>query len=154
MKLLRCGPLNKEKPAVLDKNGKIRDISSYINDLNPQNISFTNLEKLRNINLESLPEIPSSERIGSCIANPGKFVGIGLNYSDHAAETGAKIPTEPIVFMKATSCIVGPNDVGLAILGKFVQHFGVIAVNQDYLSFPIAKITDEGIIIHCLKLAF
>ena len=110
MKLLRCGPLNKEKPAVLDKNGKIRDISSHIDDLNSQNISFTNLEKLKNINLESLPEIPSSERIGSCIANPGKFVGIGLNYSDHAAETGAKIPTEPIVFMKATSCIVGPND--------------------------------------------
>ena len=110
MKFLRCGPLNKEKPAVLDKNGKIRDISSHINDLNPQNISFINLEKLKNINLESLPEIPSSERIGSCVANPGKFVGIGLNYSDHAAETGAKIPTEPIVFMKATSCIVGPND--------------------------------------------
>jgi len=110
MKLLRCGPLNKEKPAVLDKNGKIRDISSHIKDLNPKNISFTNLEKLKNINLESLPEIPSSERIGSCITNPGKFVAIGLNYSDHAAETGAKIPTEPIVFMKATSCIVGPND--------------------------------------------
>ena len=110
MKFLRCGPLNKEKPAVLDKNGKIRDISSHINDLNPKNISFTNLEKLKKINLESLPEIPSSERIGSRIVNPGKFVGIGLNYSDHAAETGAKIPTEPIVFMKATSCIVGPND--------------------------------------------
>ena len=110
MKLLRCGSLNKEKPAVLDKNGKIRDISSHINDLNPKNISFTNLEKLKKINLESLPEIPSSERIGSCIVNPGKFVAIGLNYSDHAAETGAKIPTEPIVFMKATSCIVGPND--------------------------------------------
>ena len=110
MKLLRCGSLNKEKPAVLDKNGKIRDISSLINDLNPNNINFTNLEKLKKINLESLPEIPSSERIGSCIVNPGKFVAIGLNYSDHAAETGAKIPTEPIVFMKATSCIVGPND--------------------------------------------
>ena len=110
MKFLRCGPLNKEKPAVLDKNGKIRDISSHINDLNPKNISFANLEKLKKINLESLPEIPSSERIGSCIVNPGKFVAIGLNYSDHAAETGAKIPTEPIVFMKATSCIVGPND--------------------------------------------
>lgn len=110
MKLLRCGSLNKEKPAVLDKNGKIRDISSHINDLNPQNISFANLEKLKEINLESLPEITSAERIGSCIANPGKFVAIGLNYSDHAAETGAKIPTEPIVFMKATSCIVGPND--------------------------------------------
>ena len=110
MKLLRCGSLNKEKPAVLDKNGQIRDISFHIKDLNPKNISFTNLEKLKKINLESLPEIPSSERIGSCIANPGKFVAIGLNYSDHAAETGAKIPTEPIVFMKATSCIVGPND--------------------------------------------
>ena len=110
MKLLRCGSLNREKPAVLDKNGKIRDISSHINDLNPKNINFTNLEKLKKINLESLPEIPSSERIGSCIVNPGKFVAIGLNYSDHAAETGAKIPTEPIVFMKATSCIVGPND--------------------------------------------
>ena len=110
MKLLRCGSLNKEKSAVLDKNGKIRDISSHIKDLNPKNISFTNLEKLKKINLESLPEIPSSERIGSCIVNPGKFVAIGLNYSDHAAETGAKIPTEPIVFMKATSCIVGPND--------------------------------------------
>jgi 2-keto-4-pentenoate hydratase/2-oxohepta-3-ene-1,7-dioic acid hydratase in catechol pathway len=110
MKLLRCGSLNKEKPAVLDKNGKIRNISSHISDLNPKNISFTNLEKLKKINLESLPEIPSSERIGPCIANPGKFVAIGLNYSDHAAETGAKIPTEPIVFMKATSCIVGPND--------------------------------------------
>ena len=110
MKLLRCGSLNKEKPAVLDKNGKIRDISSHIDDLNPQSISLTNLEKLKKINLESLPEIPSSERIGSCIVNPGKFVAIGLNYSDHAAETGAKIPTEPIVFMKATSCIVGPND--------------------------------------------
>jgi len=110
MKLLRCGSLNKEKPAVLDKNGKIRDISSHIDDLNSQNISFTNLEKLKNINLESLPEIPSSERIGSCVANPGKFVGIGLNYSDHAAETGAKPPSEPIVFMKATSSISGPND--------------------------------------------
>ena len=110
MKLLRCGSLNKEKPAVLDKNGKIRDISSLINDLNPKNINFPNLEKLKKINLESLAEIPSSERIGSCIINPGKFVAIGLNYSDHAAETGAKIPTEPIVFMKATSCIVGPND--------------------------------------------
>ena len=110
MKLLRCGPLHKEKPAALDKNGKIRDISSHVNDLNPQNISFANLEKLKNINLETFPEIPGSERIGSCITNPGKFVAIGLNYSDHAAETGAKIPTEPIVFMKATSCIVGPND--------------------------------------------
>ena len=110
MKFLRCGSAGNEKPAVLDKNKKIRDISSYIQDFDPQNINFNILEKLKKINLESLPEISSNERIGSCISKPGKFVAIGLNYSDHAAETGTKIPTEPIVFMKATSCIAGPND--------------------------------------------
>ena len=110
MKFLRCGSSGNEKPAVLDKNKKIRDISSYIQDFDPQNINFNILEKLKKINLESLPEISSNERIGSCISKPGKFVAIGLNYSDHAAETGAKIPTEPIVFMKATSSIIGPND--------------------------------------------
>ncbi len=110
MKFLRCGSKGKEKPAVLDKNDKIRDLSSYISDLNPENINFKILEKLKKIDLNKLPEIPKSERIGSCITNPGKFIGIGLNYSDHAKETGAKIPSEPILFMKATSCIVGPND--------------------------------------------
>ena len=110
MKFLRCGSAGNEKPAVLDKNKKIRDISSYIQDFDPQNINFNILEKLKKINLESLPEISSNERIGSCISKPGKFVAIGLNYSDHAAETGTKIPTEPIVFMKATSSIIGPND--------------------------------------------
>jgi len=110
MKFLRCGSKGKEKPAVLDKNNKIRDLSSYISDLNPENINFKILEKLKKIDLNKLPEIPKSERIGSCITNPGKFIGIGLNYSDHAKETGAKIPSEPILFMKATSCIVGPND--------------------------------------------
>jgi len=110
MKFLRCGSKGKEKPAVLDKNDKIRDLSSYISDLNPENINFKILEKLKKIDLNKLPEIPKSERIGSCITNPGKFIGIGLNYSDHAKETGAKIPSEPILFTKATSCIVGPND--------------------------------------------
>ena len=110
MKFLRCGSKGKEKPAVLDKNNKIRDLSSYISDLNPENINFKILEKLKKTDLNKLPEIPKSERIGSCITNPGKFIGIGLNYSDHAKETGAKIPSEPILFTKATSCIVGPND--------------------------------------------
>ena len=110
MKFLRCGSKGKEKPAVLDKNDKIRDLSSYISDLNPENINFKILEKLKKTDLNKLPEIPKSERIGSCITNPGKFIGIGLNYSDHAKETGAKVPSEPILFMKATSCIVGPND--------------------------------------------
>jgi len=110
MKLLRVGPKGKEKPAVLDKNGKIRDISSHIKDLDPDNLNFETINKLNDINLEILPELSSSERIGPCISKPGKFVAIGLNYSDHAAETGAKVPTEPIVFMKATSSINGPND--------------------------------------------
>ena len=110
MKLLRVGVKGKEKPAVLDKNGKIRDISSHIKDLNPDSLNFEKINKLNDINFENLPELSSSERIGSCITKPGKFVAIGLNYSDHAAETGAKPPSEPIVFMKATSSINGPND--------------------------------------------
>ena len=110
MKLLRVGNKGTEKPALLDKNGKIRDISSHIKDLNPDNLNFEKISKLKNIDLQKLPELPSSNRVGSCIVKPGKFVAIGLNYSDHAAETGAKVPSEPIVFMKATSCINGPND--------------------------------------------
>jgi len=110
MKLLRVGNKGTEKPALLDKNGKIRDISSHIKDLTPDNLNFENISKLKNIDLEKLPELPNSNRVGSCIVKPGKFVAIGLNYSDHAAETGAKVPSEPIVFMKATSCVNGPND--------------------------------------------
>ncbi len=110
MKLLRVGQKGKEKPAALDKNGKIRDLSSNIKDLNPKNLNFETISKLNKFDLETLPELSKSERIGSCVTKPGKFIGIGLNYSDHAAETGAKVPSEPIVFMKATSSISGPND--------------------------------------------
>ena len=110
MKLLRIGSNGNEKPAALDKNGKIRDISSIVSDLDPRTLNFKNISRLQETNLSDLPEISSNERIGSCVANPGKFIAIGLNYSDHAAETGAEPPTEPIVFMKATSCISGPND--------------------------------------------
>ena len=110
MKLLRYGDKGKEKPAVLDKNNKIRDISSHIKDLNHEYLNFETLSKLNNLDLTKLPEINNSVRIGACINKPGKFVGIGLNYSDHAVETGAKAPSEPIVFMKATSSINGPND--------------------------------------------
>ena len=110
MKLLRCGDDGKEIPAVLDKDGRIRNLSSIIPDFNPQNLNFDNLAKIKKIDLSKLPEISNSIRIGPCISNPGKFIAIGLNFSDHVAETGAKIPSEPIVFMKATSCITGPND--------------------------------------------
>ena len=110
MKLLRVGDKGKEKPAILDKNNKIKDISSIIPDLNPNLLNFETISKIEKLDLNSLKEISSSERIGPCVKNPGKFVAIGLNYSDHAEETGNPIPTEPIVFMKATSCINGPND--------------------------------------------
>jgi 2-keto-4-pentenoate hydratase/2-oxohepta-3-ene-1,7-dioic acid hydratase in catechol pathway len=110
MKLLRVGQKGKEKPAALDKDGKIRDISSHAKDLNPDHLNFETITKLKSTDLSSLPELSSSERIGSCIAKPGKFIGIGLNFSDHAKESGQPVPSEPIVFMKATSCISGPND--------------------------------------------
>jgi len=110
MKLLRCGTVGNEKPSAIDKKGKIRDLSSVVKDFDSKNLNFNTLNKIKKIDLETLPTITQSARIGSCINSPGKFIGIGLNYSDHAAEIGAKIPKEPIVFMKAPSCITGPND--------------------------------------------
>ncbi len=110
MKLLRVGEKGKEKPAILDTNGKIRDISSHINDLNPENLNFETMSKIQSADTSNLPELSSNQRVGSCITSPGKFVAIGLNYSDHAAEVGADIPKEPIMFMKATSSMCGPND--------------------------------------------
>ena len=110
MKLLRVGEKGKEKPAILDGDGKIRDISSYVSDLNPHNLNFETISKIQSVDTSNLPEISSDQRVGSCITSPGKFVAIGLNYSDHAAEVGAEIPKEPIMFMKATSSMCGPND--------------------------------------------
>ena len=139
MKLLRVGQIGKEKPAALDKNGKIRDLSQHVFDFNPSTLNFETLEKLKKINLESLPEIPSSTRIGSCIARPGKFLAIGLNYSDHAAETNVEIPKEPIVFNKASNCMVGPNDnIILPKLSKKLDweiEIGfVVGKNTKYIS--------------------
>ena len=110
MKLLRVGEKGKEKPAILDADGKFRDISSHIKDLNPENLNFETISKIQSVDTSSLPELSSNQRVGSCITSPGKFVAIGLNYSDHAAEVGADIPKEPIMFMKATSSMCGPND--------------------------------------------
>mgnify|MGYP005722399087 FL=1 len=110
MKLLRVGEKGKEKPAILDGDGKIRDISSHVSDLNPHNLNFETISKIQSVDKSNLPEISSDQRVGSCITSPGKFVAIGLNYSDHAAEVGADIPKEPIMFMKATSSMCGPND--------------------------------------------
>ena len=110
MKLLRYGPVGKEKPGILDKDGKIRDLSSVIADISGDTISPKGLARLRKIKPESLPLAKGKPRIGACVANPQKFVAIGLNYSDHAAESGLTVPPEPIIFTKHTSCIVGAYD--------------------------------------------
>ncbi len=109
MKLMRVGELGQEKPAILDSKGKIRDLSGHVADIGGAAISPEGLKKIAAIDPESLPEIAPG-RIGACVSGTGKFICIGLNYSDHAAETGATVLSEPIIFMKATSAIVGPND--------------------------------------------
>lgn len=109
MKLMRVGPPGQEKPALLDKDGKVRDLSAHVADIGGAAISPEGLQKIAAIDPASLPEL-SVDRIGPCVAGTGKFICIGLNYSDHAAETGATVPPEPVIFMKATSAICGPND--------------------------------------------
>lgn len=109
MKLMRVGQPGQEKPAILDGEGKIRDLSGHVKDIGGEAISPEGLEKISRIDLSTLPVL-TEDRIGACVAGTGKFICIGLNYSDHAAETGAKVPPEPVIFMKATSAIVGPND--------------------------------------------
>jgi len=110
MKLLRYGPVGQEKPGVLDQSGKIRDLSAYIKDVNGAVLDDASLDKIRKLDLESLPAVEGSPRIGACVGNIGKFICIGLNYADHAAESNLPIPAEPVVFNKWTSAVVGPND--------------------------------------------
>jgi 2,4-didehydro-3-deoxy-L-rhamnonate hydrolase len=110
MKLLRYGPAGKERPGILDRDANIRDLSAIIPDLSGQWLAPENIAGLRNIDAASLPLVEGQPRIGPCIGSVGKFICIGLNYSDHAAESGMQVPSEPVVFMKATSSIIGPND--------------------------------------------
>ena len=110
MKFLRCGNVGKEMPAVLDENGIIRNLSTIISDLTSNTINKSTIDKIKKKDLSKLPEIKKSVRIGPCVSNPEKFIGIGLNYSAHAKETDANAPKEPIVFFKANSSICGPND--------------------------------------------
>ena len=109
MKLMRVGQPGQEKPAILDAEGKVRDLSAHVKDIGGDAISPEGLKKIAAIDLGTLPVL-NEERIGACVTGTGKFICIGLNFSDHAAETGATVPPEPVIFMKATSAIVGPND--------------------------------------------
>lgn len=110
MKLLRYGPPGQEKPGLLDASGAIRDLSTVVPDIAGATLSPSGLAKLKSLDPMALPVVSGNPRIGPCVGHVGKFICIGLNYSDHAAETGATVPPEPIIFMKATSAITGPND--------------------------------------------
>ena len=110
MKLLRYGQIGSEKPGILGSDGEIRDLSGLITDIDASVLSDQALQKLRDADLSKLPVVSGNPRIGACVGNIGKMICIGLNYSDHAAETGATPPPEPIIFMKVNSAICGPND--------------------------------------------
>ena len=110
MKLLRYGPKGKEKPGILDQHGKIRSLAKIVKDIDGEAISPAGLAKLRKVNVAKLPLVPGKPRIGACVTGSQKFIAIGLNYADHAAESGLQVPPEPVVFTKHVSCIVGPND--------------------------------------------
>lgn len=110
MKLLRYGAPAAERPGVLDPDGNVRDLSSVVSDIGGDTLLPETLARLRTLNLADLPRVPGTPRIGPCVAPVGKIICVGLNYSDHAAESGMEVPKEPVLFMKATSSIVGPND--------------------------------------------
>ncbi len=110
MKLLRYGPPGHEKPGLLDAAGDIRDLSGVIPDLAGDVLLPESFKRLRQVDAATLPRVDGTPRLGPCVAGVGKFICVGLNYSDHAAESGMPVPSEPIIFMKATSSIVGPND--------------------------------------------
>lgn len=110
MKLVRYGQPGAERPGILDRAGALRDLGEVIRDIDGSMLSPQRLRELKELNVETLPLVQGAPRLGPCVARPGKFLCIGLNYADHAAETGAAIPSEPIIFMKATSALSGPND--------------------------------------------
>lgn len=110
MKLLRYGPVGLEKPGVMDDDGNIRDLSGVVSDISGAMLGQDNLAQLQGVDLGALPIVEGNPRIGACVGQVGKFVCIGLNYADHAAESGLELPEEPVVFFKATSAIMGPND--------------------------------------------
>ena len=110
MKLVRYGPPGKEKPGLIDADGKLRDLSKKVKDIDATSLAPAELAKLKKLDTKKLPLVKGKPRLGPCVATPSKFVAIGLNYIDHAKETGSPIPEFPIVFFKTPSCIVGPND--------------------------------------------
>ena len=110
MKLCRLGNIGKEKPAIIDNQNNYRDLSSEVDDLNPNTLNFELIKKIKKLEILKLPILDNNQRIGACVSNPSKFIGIGLNFKDHATEQNLPIPKEPIIFSKFTNSVCGPND--------------------------------------------
>ena len=149
MKLLRYGSVGHERPGFLDHHGVVRDLSSVVDDIDGAALSPVALERLRALELDSLPTVSDPGRLGACVSRPGKFICIGLNYADHAAETGAAVPTEPVVFLKATSAVSGPNDAiikprGSTKLDWEVELALVIGTECRYVDEPTAQAAIAG----------
>jgi 2-keto-4-pentenoate hydratase/2-oxohepta-3-ene-1,7-dioic acid hydratase in catechol pathway len=139
MKLVRFGPAGREKPGILDSNGKVRDLSKIVGDIDGEALSPAGLAAIKKANIDKLPLVKGKPRLGACIARPSNFIAIGLNYADHAAEAGMQLPKEPVIFNKAPSCICGPNDntitpKGSTKLDYEVELGIVIGRRASYLS--------------------
>src|SRR5215475_11747059 len=109
MKLVRYGAAGREKPGIVDAEGRIRDLSAAVSDIDGDALAPKTLAKLSKLKLDKLPAVRGTPRLGACVARPGNFIAIGLNYADHAAESGLEVPKEPVIFNKAPNCICGPN---------------------------------------------
>ena len=143
MKICRLGEIGKEKPAIVDKDNNYKDLSSIIKDFNPDTLNFNTIEKIKKIDTSKLASINSNVRVGACVSKPSKFIGIGLNFKDHAKEQNLPIPDQPIIFSKFTSCIAGPNDD--IIIPKNSNHTDwevelgfVIGKKASYVSADVA----------------
>jgi 2-keto-4-pentenoate hydratase/2-oxohepta-3-ene-1,7-dioic acid hydratase in catechol pathway len=144
MKLLRYGPAGHEKPGIIDREGRVRDLSGVVKDINGETLSPSALDRLKRLDLATLPLVSGSPRTGACVGNVGKVLAIGLNYRKHAEEAGMPIPSEPIFFLKATSSIVGPNDDVIIPKGSQKTDYEVelaivIGTKTSYVSAHDAK---------------
>ena len=142
MKLLRYGPAGQEKPGLLDRDGKIRDLSGVVRDINGEALSPASLDRLRRLDPATLPLVSGSPRLGPCVGGVSKMVAIGLNYRLHAEEAGTPIPKEPIFFMKAPSSICGPNDDVIIPKGSVKTDYEVELGDRDRLDGELYR--DQG----------
>lgn len=152
MKLVRYGTKGQERPGMIDEDGRLRDLSGLIDDVNGDTITAEGLSKLSNLTITDLPLVAGSPRIGSCVGDIGKFICIGLNYADHAAESGLDVPEEPVIFFKATSSVCGPNDDVIKPRGSTKMDWEVelAIVIGDHVSYADEETAHRAIAGYCV----